>query len=41
MGIIGAVTIFLITVLFYKVQRHIQITNNEEERGNFNRQKNL
>ena len=37
----GAVIIFLITALFYKVQRHIQITNNEEERGNFKRQKNL
>ena len=37
----GAVIIFLITVLFYKVQRRIQITKNEEERSNFNRQKNL
>ena len=37
----GAVIIFLIMVLFYKVQRHVQITKNEEERSNFNRQKNL
>ena len=37
----GAVIIFLITVLFYKVQRRIQITKNEEDRSNFNRQKNL
>ncbi len=37
----GAVVIFLITVLFYRVQRHIQITKNEEEKGDFNRQKKL
>ena len=37
----GAVIIFLITVLFYKVQWRVQITKNEEERSNFNRQKNL
>lgn len=37
----GAVIIFLITVLFYKEQRHVQITKNEEERGTFKKQKKL
>ncbi len=37
----GAVIIFLITVLFYRAQRHVQITKNEDERNDFNKQKKL
>ena len=35
----GAVIIFLITVLFYRIQRHVQITKNDVERNDFNIQK--
>lgn len=37
----GAVIIFLITVLFYRAQRHVQITNNAIEKSNFFLQKKL
>ena len=37
----GAVIIFLITVLFYRAQRHVQITNNDIEKSNFFLQKKL
>lgn len=37
----GAVVIFLITVLFYRAQRHVQITNNDIEKSNFFLQKKL
>ena len=37
----GAVIIFLITVLFYRSQRHVQITNNEAEKNKFFLQKKL
>lgn len=37
----GAVIIFLITVLFYRVQRHVQITNNNIEKSKFFIQKKL
>ena len=37
----GAVIIFLITVLFYRSQRHVQITNNDIEKSKFLIQKKL
>ena len=37
----GAVIIFLLTVLFYRAQRHVQITKNNEERNTFFLQKKL
>lgn len=37
----GAVLIFLITVLFYRAQRHVQITNNDTEKSDFFLQKKL
>ena len=37
----GAVIIFLITVFFYRVQRHVQITNNDIEKSKFLVQKKL
>lgn len=37
----GAVIIFLITVFFYRVQRHVQITNNNIEKSKFLVQKKL
>ena len=38
---LGAVIIFLITVLFYRAQRHLQITSNDIEKGKFFFQKKL
>ncbi len=38
---LGAVIIFLITVLFYKQQRHVQITKNDKERLQFIFQKKI
>jgi hypothetical protein len=37
----GAVIIFLITVLFYRVQKHVQITKNAKEKASFFMQKKL